>query len=133
EIAAILRDAIRDSDVRLGEVLATLKSFTPEVVDATLWLSSLGRLDKLEMDPIPFAAFVEHYKTIFDTNGLGRARHLYLDIFCNDHNFEPPPSIYEDMRNRWLDFVFSSECEECIIVSRRSFLEGLQFPFNADD
>ncbi|KAH7703975.1 hypothetical protein AAVH_28847 [Aphelenchoides avenae] len=133
EIAAILKDATRDSDLRLGEVHATLKSFTLEIMDATLWLSCLGRLTKLEMDSIPFTAFVEHYKTIFDANGFGRARHLYLDIFCNDHNFQPPPSIYEDMRSRWLDFVFYSPCEEVVIVSRRAFSEGLQLPFNADD
>lgn len=80
EIAPILRDVLHDADLRVGELTATLKSFTSDVVDATLWMSSLGQLEKLEMDPIPFSAFVELYKTIFDANGFGRAQCLYLDI-----------------------------------------------------
>ncbi|KAH7684490.1 hypothetical protein AAVH_41002 [Aphelenchoides avenae] len=107
-------------------------------MDTVEFLVAAARLQKLSLF-ITLVSFTQNYARIFDAASKTTVKYLYMDIFREFGARKQPeeaqlePATFLAIKERWLDFVFTSLCDHAIALIRHSLPAGLPCPFSPND
>ncbi|KAH7703266.1 hypothetical protein AAVH_29565 [Aphelenchoides avenae] len=138
KVSDLLRKAINSGDLIIGEFVSYDEHVLGHGVDTVDWLVATRRLRMLTLS-IMLASFAQNYARIFGAAAMTTVKHLYVDIFREFGARKQPeeaqlePATFLAIRERWLDFVFTSLCDYAIVLVRNSLPVGLPCPFSPND
>ncbi|KAH7711422.1 hypothetical protein AAVH_21264 [Aphelenchoides avenae] len=137
DISEILRNTVSCGDLVIDE-LESCEMHCGHAVDTLAGLLTTTRVRKVTLN-VKLASFAQNYARIFATVARTTVRHLRVGIFRETdeqsqlEDSQLQPSTFLVIREHWLDFVFSSQCEFTSVLIRHSLPSALPCPFSPDD